>query len=114
MSFKELKPPKNNNNNSNHINNRYENKQKPNTFLDNQIFTNTYNRTLNYLSSKPSSNKKSNHKRNNSMNNVEDLKKTDIISKYFSYRGPKSNYFNYNNCFKFLNIQVRFQIVEIQ
>ncbi len=97
MSFKELKPPKNNNNNSNHINNRYENKQKPNNLLDNQLFTNTYNRILNCLSS----NKKSNHNRNNSMNNVEGLKKTDIISKYFSHRGPKSNYFNYNNCFKF-------------
>ncbi len=97
MSFKELKPPKNNNNNNNHINNRYENKQKPNNLLDNQLFTNTYNRILNCLSS----NKKSNHNRNNSMNNVEGLKKTDIISKYFSHRGPKSNYFNYNNCFKF-------------
>ena len=96
MSFKELKPPKNNNNN-NHINNRYENKQKPNNLLDNQLFTNTYNRILNCLSS----NKKSNHNRNNSMNNVEGLKKTDIISKYFSHRGPKSNYYNYNNCFKF-------------
>ena len=96
MSFKELKPPKNNNNN-NHINNRYENKQKPNNLLDNQLFTNTYNRILNCLSS----NKKSNHNRNNSMNNVEGLKKTDIISKYFSHRGPKSNYFNYNNNFKF-------------
>ena len=109
MSFKELKPPININNNINNIknninnivNNRYENKKKIN-ILDNQLFTNTYNKILSCLSTKTSSNKKNNkHNKNNSMNNFEGIKRTEINSKYFSHRGSNSNFFNYNNCFKF-------------
>jgi hypothetical protein len=35
------------------------------------------------------------------MNNFEGIKRTEINSKYFSHRGSNSNFFNYNNCFKF-------------
>ena len=95
MSFNDIKPPINNNN-------KNEKKIFQNNLIDNQKFTNTYNKILNGISSKTSSNKKSiKHSRNNSINNIEEIKKAGIISKYLSHR----NYnINYANNLKFSNI----------
>ena len=88
MSFNDIKPPINNNN-------RNEKKIYNNTLIDNQKFTNTYNKILNGISSKTSSNKKSiKHSRNNSINNIEEIKKAGIISKYLSHRNYNTNYVN--------------------
>ena len=51
-------------------------------------FPNPYDKIINCLSN-----------RNNSMNNIEEIKKSEIVNKYFTHR-QNTNYKNYNNYFK--------------
>ena len=82
-------------------------RRSTNNIFEDKLFTNSYNKILNSISNSisnrntiSSKKNKKNH-RNNSMNNIEEIKKAEIISKYFTNRGHKNHKSNFNNYFKF-------------
>ena len=83
-------------------NNKYVNKTSSKKNLKKNFPSNPYNKIINCLSNRTTittSKKPKRHHRNNSMNNIEEIKKTEIVNKYFTHR-QNSNYKNYNNYFK--------------
>ena len=77
-------------------------RRSTNNIFEDKVFTNSYNKILNSISNRNTiSSKKNKRNRNNSMNNIEEKKKAEIISKYFTNRGHKNHKSNFNNYFKF-------------
>ncbi len=83
-------------------NNKNVNKKSTKNINNKELSSNPYNKILNCISNRTTitTSKKSNrHHRNNSMNKIEDIKKSEIVNKYFTHR-QNTNFNNYNNCFK--------------
>ena len=83
-------------------NNKNVNKKSTKNINNKEVSSNPYNKILNCISNRTTitTSKKSNrHHRNNSMNKIEDIKKSEIVNKYFTHR-QNTNFNNYNNCFK--------------
>ena len=83
-------------------NNKYVNKTSSKKNLKKNFPSNPYNKIINCLSNRTTittSKKPKRHHRNNSMNKIEDIKKSEIVNKYFTHR-QNTNFNNYNNCFK--------------
>ena len=78
------------------------NKKSTKNLNNKSLFSNPYSKILNCISNRTTittSKKSKRHHRNNSMNNIEDIKKSEIVNKYFTHR-QNTNYNNYNNYFK--------------
>ena len=83
-------------------NNKNVNKKSTKNINNKELSSNPYNKILNCISNRTTittSKKSKRHHRNNSMNNIEDIKKSEIVNKYFTHR-QNTNFNNYNNCFK--------------